>query len=132
MALKSHYDSKTFYSGPKCSRKDCPGDGVTSYDGQPVCDAHFKYLTIVGDGDKVSSVEARKWLLENGVVKESMSKAEWQKATAKYRTKTGGRVGTLNKDWALALKTRWIDGETLFPVQKKCAEDALGEKWETV
>lgn len=132
MALKSHYDSKSFYSGPKCSREDCPGDGVTTYNGQPVCDAHFRYLTIVGEGDKISSTAARKWLLDRGIVNEGMTKAEWQKATAKYRSKVGNQIGTLNKDWALAIKTKWLDGEPLLPIQKKNAQEALGEKWEEV
>jgi hypothetical protein len=79
------------------------------------------------------SAECRKWLDDHRITTPSMTQATRIKAMAQYRTmlkNTMRRADSAPRDWANSLKSDYLDGVVLLPIQIQMASEALGESWE--
>lgn len=70
---------------------------------------------------------ARDWLTANGVVKDGMSRAEWNRARSEYlkklfRAEPWAQPG--NRDWAHTILTKIADGEVVPPICAQYAKEA--------
>ena len=79
------------------------------------------------------SAECRKWLDDNHITKPEMTQSERMKAMAQYRTmlkNTMRRAEVAPRAWANSLKSDYIDGVDLLPIQISMASEAMGEVWD--
>ena len=79
------------------------------------------------------SAECRKWLDDHHVTKPGMTQPERMKAMAAYRTmlkNTMRRAEVSPRDWANSLKSDYIDGVCLLPIQISMASEAMNEVWD--
>lgn len=78
------------------------------------------------------SAECRKWLDDHHVTKPGMTQPERMKAMHAYRTmlkNTMRKAEAHPRDWANSLKSDYIDGALLLPIQIQLASEALSEVW---
>ena len=76
--------------------------------------------------------ECRHWLLDHHIVNDQMTIPQRQKATARFRSMVLRKLGkgeNVGLNWANELKTRYIDGDILQPMQISMASEALDEVW---
>jgi hypothetical protein len=79
------------------------------------------------------SAECRKWLDDHHVTKPGMTQPERMKAMGAYRSmlaKTMRRADLDPKAWASSLKSDYLDGADLLPIQIAMASESMGEVWE--
>ncbi len=79
------------------------------------------------------SAECRNWLDDRNITNPSMTQPTRMKAMAQYRTmlkNTMRRSEVAPRDWANSLKSDYIDGVSLLPIQVSMASEALNEDWE--
>ena len=78
------------------------------------------------------SAECRVWLDQNGVTRQGMAQPFRMKAMADYRRmlkNTMRKADVHPKAWAHSLKSDYIDGARLLPIQIAAASEALHETW---
>jgi hypothetical protein len=78
--------------------------------------------------DQEHLMATRSWLISRGIVKEGMTKAEWQKATANYRAKIGKMQKPGGKDWAYAISRHADHDPSVNTHMLRLAKDAIGHK----
>lgn len=79
------------------------------------------------------SAECLAWLDENGVTQPGMTQPQRMKAMAAYRAmlKSTMRKSDVHpKAWAHSLKSDYLDGVAILPIQVAVASAALNEIWE--
>jgi hypothetical protein len=78
------------------------------------------------------TAECRTWLDNRGITHPKMTREERNQAMKEYRDmlKRHMRVSESHpRAWAHVLKTRYLDGEVLLPIQVQLASEAMCETW---
>ena len=82
--------------------------------------------------EEVLTQLSRDWLLSHGVHKEGMTRDERRAANLAYINRLKLSTPTAQAEpraWAKQIKSNYIDGVCLLPIQISMASDALVEDW---
>lgn len=85
---------------------------------------------LIASSEAVATAQARQWLEDHNVVAKSVSGAERRAKLRAYIARLREYSRKPSRDWARILKSEYLDGVILNPMQISMASEAMGETWE--